>query len=783
MLTVGQRLGAFDIVRLVARGGMGAVYEGKRADGQFEQRVAIKVLPAWSADPAAAERIKAERQILSDLNHPYITRVIDGGETGDGTPYLVTEFIDGVPITEAVDDLGIDDLLALFCRVADAVHFAHRNLIIHRDIKPSNILVDAQGYPHLLDFGIATLIDARDVQVDTRSTPGGAAPMTIAYASPEQLDGGGVTTASDVYQLGLLLYRLLTGSLPDPRMARADGTVSSPSTFIKSDGNVDLSLPASLVKGDLDTIVLKALRPDPGERYGSAAELADDVRRYLNGEAITAKRESSLSMLRRLSRRNPVVAGLGGLATLVVVGWLVSLVVYSNQLEAERDTARRQAERAERIISVLSIVYQQQAPLHGDRATASPSSLRAAIDRAVAETSVRLDGEPDIQAELYGTFSELYEGLGDRDLAIELGKRSVDAYGSAGATAERLAAQAEYAGKLLNTQNDDALALFDEVLNEIEAVERSDPEAAVGILINVAVARFSIGSTNEAIYAYERGQDIYDDAGLENSSLQIELWFGLARSLVEVGRLDEAEVLLTQALTTAEQEFGRDHSRLTGVLNSLSALERSRGNYDRAIELSSRVVHIMQRDRAVDYESLLSARNNLALALGEAERYDEAAEVLSDVVAVRRELAGGSGSMNLAMTIKNHASMLHLAGRYGEALDAVTEAERMMQVHVPENSPYRATAHFTEALIHLDTGRLSDALASVTLAEEILVNTIGEAHYQVAVTRCIRAEILRRQGDRGMAASLVSESLERIAAAGAPYYEARCRHTREALAE
>ncbi len=782
---IGQQLGDFEIRRLVARGGMGAVYEAQRIDGQFRQRVAIKILPAWSADPATVSRLRAERQILSNLSYPHITRVIDGGETPDGTPYLVTEFIDGVPITDAANALDLRGKLTLFCRVADSVHYAHRNLVIHRDIKPSNILVDAEGHPHLLDFGIAKLVQPEAVDVTVMPTHKGFSPMTLAYASPEQLKGENVTTASDVYQLGLLLYRLLTGSLPDRGDQLADGTLASPSSMIRTGRSSDTSLPASAIKGELDTIVLKALRPEPHLRYGSAAELAQDVRRHLAGEAILARPESTIETLRRVSRRSPVATGIAAFALLAVFGWLASLVIYSNQLEQQRDAAQRQAERAESVKNVLRDLYRRQDPLQGDSVAASPGNLRAAIDSAVIDTEANLADEPDIQGELYEIFSELYRGLGEQTESLELARRSIEAWRLAGpdALAERLLAEAQYAGVLMDTDRDKALAIFQRVSDEFVGIEETNPKAAVTTLIAIGFSKLAMGSVADALVDIERANTVFERSGIDDSSLQIELWFGLARAYVEQSRLEEAESLLMKALTLGEAEFGPDHSRLTGVLNALAALERNRGNAGRAIALSERVIAIMERDRAANYENLLNARNNLAIALAKAERYEEAAMILADVAMMHRADASDTGSARLSTTLKNYATMLHLAGDYEAALVAVKEAEVMMRSHIPESSPYRATPYFTMALIYLDTGMLPEAKTAVTVAEDLLIATLGESHYQVAVTRCIHAEIVRQQGDLEAAATLVDASYERIADAGnrAEYYATRCRSTRDKL--
>ncbi|NNM31416.1 MAG: serine/threonine protein kinase, partial [Gemmatimonadetes bacterium] len=340
---VGDRVGAFRVDRLLGRGGMGGVYLAERADGAFEQTVAIKLLRPGLDTRDFVGRLLAERRILSSLEHPNIARLLDGGSTDRGLPYLVLEYVDGIPITEYCRRHGctIDQRLELFIQVARAVQYAHSNLVVHRDIKPSNILVTDEGRVKLLDFGIAKLLGPDGGRPEGPLTRTGLRPLTPDYASPEQIKGEPVTTASDVYQLGVLLYRLLTGA-PPYRVAATGGTLESAISTVRprppSDAVVATAKEAGhsgssprspsrlrkRLRGDLDTIVLKALRKEPARRYATALEMADDVRRHLDGRPITARRESRLYRTGKFLRRNAWVAPVTAAGILLMAGFVLT---------------------------------------------------------------------------------------------------------------------------------------------------------------------------------------------------------------------------------------------------------------------------------------------------------------------------------------------------------------------------------------------------------------------------------------------------------------------------
>jgi non-specific serine/threonine protein kinase/serine/threonine-protein kinase len=328
----GRRIGPFQIVRKIGEGGMGAVYLAERAT-DFRQSVAVKLIRADVAGAETIRRFTIERQTLAALNHPQIVRLIDGGTTEDGLPYLVVDYVEGVHIDKYCDahQLGVEDRLKRFVEVCSAVHYAHQSLIVHCDLKPSNILVTREGVPMLLDFGIAKLLDPVSIGLSTNIANTRQRAFTPAYASPEQLCGHPVTTATDIYALGVILYELLTGRSP---YAATDS--AAPAAWIKSVCEEDAPAPSSTIpvntpersskalRGDLDAITLKALRKDPRDRYGSVDQMAEDIRRHLSGRPVMARKNTAPYVIRKFLARHKIGVAAAAMVLLTVVAGLAS---------------------------------------------------------------------------------------------------------------------------------------------------------------------------------------------------------------------------------------------------------------------------------------------------------------------------------------------------------------------------------------------------------------------------------------------------------------------------
>jgi eukaryotic-like serine/threonine-protein kinase len=434
------RIGPYRALKELGRGGMGRVYLAARADEQYQKRVAIKVIKAEVDRDEVVSRFRRERQILASLDHPNISRFLDGGATEDGRPYVVMEYVEGRAIDQYCDreSLSIPERLKLFRQLCSAVEYAHRNLIVHRDIKPGNILVTADGVPKLLDFGIAKLVNP-GLSGDGGTMTGLA--MTPEYASPEQARGEPVTTISDVYSLGVLLYLLLTGHLPyrlktrqtlDVLRAVCEAEPEKPSTAVgRTEDTGGQALTAEEVSrtreaspeqlrrrlsGDLDTILLMALRKEPARRYPSVEALSEDLRRYLEGLPIKARKATFSYRTGKFLRRNWAGASGVAMVILLIVGFAVSTLVQSRQLRTERN-------KASRVSSFLVDLFKVSNP---SEARGNTVTAREILDKGAARIRRELKEEPEERATLMDTMGTVYDELGLYDEAEGLLRESLE---------------------------------------------------------------------------------------------------------------------------------------------------------------------------------------------------------------------------------------------------------------------------------------------------------------------------------------------------------------------
>ncbi|MEM6783977.1 MAG: serine/threonine-protein kinase [Bacteroidota bacterium] len=600
-------VGPYRLVRAIGQGGMGSVWLAERADGLYEQRVAVKLMrtSAFAAGPEAEvqrRRFRAERRILAGLDHPHIARLVDGGVTNPTPgayaqhPYLVMEYVEGQPITDYCRDhgLGLADRLALFRTVCDAVAFAHQNLVVHRDLKPSNIFVaeDSDGRPvvKLLDFGIAKLLaddgEATENPVVTRT---GQALLTPEYAAPEQLSGDAITTATDVYALGVVLYELLVGQRPyafDNTSATAierailETEPTRPSTAVRAaspSAHVEPERLARRLRGDLDTIVLKALRKEPERRYRSAAELADDLRRHADGLPVTARPDTTGYRLRKFAARHQAgVAAAAALLVALVLG-LAGTLWQARIAAAERDTAQTALRDAEAAMDFLESVM-----LQADLEEADPErAIGAVLDSAALRIDDELAERPTVAQQVHATMSDIYLGFRDTDQAEHHARR--------------------------------ALALVSDSLTH--------PYGRALYLI--ALARDYRGDDAEAFPYYERAVAVLRP--LPDSLARTYLARTLnsyGSALSDTDRYEDALAVLDEALPLLE---AYDLEELPSTHNNIAAIHLVRGDDERAIEALHGVLSAMEaQDHAGSYEYGV-AQANLAIGYAGSERFEEAA--------------------------------------------------------------------------------------------------------------------------------------------------------------
>ncbi|PAP81675.1 hypothetical protein B1759_10270 [Rubrivirga sp. SAORIC476] len=605
----GERVGAWRVVREIGRGGMGRVDLVERADGAYRQAAALKRLGL-----VAGERVRLfvrERQILARLKHPGIARLLDGGVTAQGVPYLVMEYVEGEPLTAYADahDLSLDARIALFLQVCDAVGYAHRHLVVHRDLKPSNVFVTEEGDVKLLDFGIARLLDeATEVEASVET----ALPMlTPEYAAPEQVTGEPITTATDVYALGVLLYELLAGTRPYAiQRATLSGIVAAvrdaqpplPSTVTREARRRAL-------RGDLDTIVMKALAKDPARRYGAAEDLGADLRRFQRGDPVVARTPTVGYRARRFVGRHRVGVATTVLVTLLAIG---ATAFYTSRLAAERDRAERSATRAERTADFLEGIFAGSDPT----GASNPDSLsaRELLDAGAAKARADLAQEPLVLAQMLGTIGRVYRAVGLYD-ASEPALR--DALGLFEATGEDPLGHRDALLELANLQyRKEAYPQADRFAREALRLDslyaRPGESERLAILNTIGLILSDTGELEEAVRVIREviaGRRA-DDSEEARVDLGVNL-NNLGLILIDLERFDEAELILDEAIALCIETRGADHPYVAFALNSRVAIHQHRRDFARAVVDQERSVAIGETALGRDHPFLTYARANL----------------------------------------------------------------------------------------------------------------------------------------------------------------------------
>ncbi|HTJ24129.1 MAG TPA: tetratricopeptide repeat protein [Gemmatimonadaceae bacterium] len=669
----GRRIGAYQIAHEIGRGGMSRVFLAHRADGQFEQRVALKLLRPGLDTEIDQARFRAERQILASLNHPNIARLLDGGLTDSGQPYLVLEYVDGHPIDAYCDAnaLSIRERLRLFLMVAEATQYAHRNLIVHRDIKSSNIFVSVDGAVKLLDFGLAKLLEPDAYGRESSRMQTVAHWMTPEYAAPEQIRREAVTTLTDVYQLGAVLYRLLTGRLPfttangdlhELQAAVLRGDPMPPSAAI---AGADAAR-GRLLRGDLDAITLKALRKEPVERYASVDALGDDVRRYLSGHPVLARRITPLYRMRRFVRRHRIeTVAATGISLSVLVGAGVAMW-QARRAARERDLAAAASRESQAVTSFVMGLFNASDPTV---ARGDPLSAVELVRRAVARADL-LDAEPLAHARMLEVTARLYQSLGRYTEAFAILQRAIAIRRALrpGNPAELAAALGQMSELLLRLGR---YAAADSVARQaLELQQRTlgrENPAVAGTLHQIASIAIYLGRLQVAERSQREALAVSQQAFGENDSLTAERQLQLGAIFRREGRMADAEREFRGGLASLSRALGPDNPQVADAMMALAyLLDEVRGRYAEADTLYRRAIQI--RRRAFGETHPLFAASLLDYAELMSRRGDRAAAVLparQAVDIVIREY--GVENSVVAVQSSRLAAILYRAGNVDEA--------------------------------------------------------------------------------------------------------------------
>ena len=712
---VGKRVGAYRLEELVGQGGMSTVYAAQRVEGGFEQRAAIKLIRTDANTEELVRQFESERAILSGLRHPNIARLLDGGSTPEGVPYLAMDFVEGVPINEWVMGSGLDveGRLWLILEVASAVSYAHRNLVVHRDLKPSNILVDNDGHPMLLDFGIAKFLTTDGVVEGVTQTR--ARWMTPGYAAPEQIEGGAVTTGTDVYQLGVLLFELLT----DRRPFEADGrsTYELERAICEEDPPHPSAVAPSSVRdavaGDLDAIVLKAMRKESAERYPSVEAFAADIRRHLTAEPVEAHRGGLTYRARKFVRRHRAGVAAAAAALLLVSTWAVTATVQRQQIAAERDRAELESEKATQVTAFLTSLLQAENPRE---AQGTDPTLRDILQRGVERIGTELADQPEVQAELYLTTGDVYEALGEFTIADSLLDRAVEIRANlyAGGPNEELAEAQLMLGRLRMEQArfDEAVQLMESSLEQRRALYPAGTEAIADDMVELGDALGMVERSTEAMAMFEGAMAIY--AELDSVPLAS---IGVTRNNValvhhQAGRLSQAMPLYEQAVDDLMEDVGPRHPYTLVLQHNLAGLNRSLGRLAIADSIFQQVV-AMELEVNGENPDAASAMANLGITLRRRGRLEEAAEALTRALAIQeRVLQPSHPSVTLRM--RNLAHVRIEQGQFDEAERLLREFGRRS---VARSGPDGEISMLQDlGIVARKAGRLQEARATLANA-------------------------------------------------------------------
>lgn len=798
----GTVIGPYRTVRELGMGGMGAVYLAERVDGKFQQRVALKLLKREMNTAALRRHFEQEREILASLEHPNIARLLSAGTSDDNIPFIAMEYVDGLPIDEYCNQnsLGLDERLELFRTVCSAVDFAHRNLVIHRDLKPSNILVTNDGVPKLLDFGISKIVSKEYENADS-ATITKMGVMTPSYASPEQLKGESVTTLSDVYSLGVVLFELLSGHRPfeskenDLReiySAVIEREPSLPSSMLDSvllfsrqigvrdsDGQTDqaiarrtqanqLSLSSQSVRGDLDNIVLKALRKEPERRYRSAGELSDDIGRHIDGLPVTARPNTFAYRASKFVGRNRIGVAAAGFVLATVVAGVGATLWQAQVARTERAKAEKRFNDVRQLAnSYIFDVYPEIENLEGSLKAREKILTNALqyLDSLSSETGDDLS----LQSEL----ATAYEKIGDVQGALtnsSLGniQAGLDSYAKA--------------AKLR------------------EAVYNADPgnldskEKLAANYYTTARTLWNNSQTKEAEEAFEKGLKLRREL-VEAQPASVDYQNRLAVLLIDYGAIpvfnsqtDKALILFGEAVSIVDRltglepnnfDFKKTQTRLLRILNKtrgkIGDYEGALHGFDQAIEISNVLAKQFPNDFRVQRSVWLTHSMKCELYIDKEDGQNGVSACLPTIdfprAALEKEPENGVVAYDLAISHFNTARVYRLAGDYPNTIAQADKALLVMSAlstKTPDNMEYRRNL----AVYQTERARAHIKLKNFDQAETILLGVldtmapIAEAdpntttyQYDIAIGHRLSAEVFSAKGDVARAVESIDKSI------------------------
>ena len=779
----GDIIGSWRILKEIGRGGMSTVYQAERNDGLFERTVAIKFMHGFMPGSDLSARMQAEQRILARLNHPNIATLVDAGVNESGRPFFILEYIDGKPITQYCDDqnLNIDQRLQLFDQVCKAVQFAHQHLIVHRDLKPSNILVDTNGTVKLLDFGIAKFLDD-DQEFDTPKTRTGLYLMTPEYASPEQVLGNEITTTSDVYALGMLLCELLTGSLPYTLTDRnpielgkiiSQTKPTKPSTLITQGADLEArkrilqhrrsshdQLKRRL-KGDLDTIVLTALRKEPERRYGSVELLNQDIQRYRNHLPIAARPEQTSYRIGKFIQRHRIGVSIAALFAISLIGTASIAVWQALQAEDQRTKALMVVDVLEDMLSspnpfedgrdvrVVDILDRTADILETD--FASYPDVQASVRHTLGityrelglyeEASTELWSSLRLRNELYGTTHEDVSDTQGQLGILEMKRGNYETADSLftialatdrklfGNKHIRIAARLNDIGSLRWETGDyeSAETMMREAIKMEEDLRGSNHQELAKGLGNLGILLAVTGNNDEALQLHERELNILRSNYDENHP-------GIPQALSHIGiilddleRHEESKAIHEEALEMFRRIKGDEHPDVAYAMNNLATVMSDLGDIEGSIAMQEASIAIYEKALGSNHPNVGIQYNNLAAAKRQQGDIDGAEAGYRKAVAIWTE-AFSPDHPYIAFGHSSLGAVLISQKRYNEALLVLNDAYRIRVDLLPDDSADRANTRSLLGYCLFKMGRSDEGEQHMKSAYETLIAAVGKEH-------------------------------------------------------
>jgi eukaryotic-like serine/threonine-protein kinase len=771
-LFIGKHFGKYKIEHLVARGGMGLVYLGVR-DEHVKQKAAVKIINPGISSSTVINRFKTERQTLANLNHPNISKLLDGGITEDGIQFLVMEYIEGVPIDEFCDknNLSINERLKLFLKVADVVQYAHQNLVVHRDLKPNNILITENGEPKLLDFGIAKLLSPELDKFET-VTQRGMWNLTPEYASPEQIRGEAITTSSDVYSLGIVLYKILSGQNPykinsmfpaEINNIITNTEVIKPSEIVfkskSSADNVDNNAATikskiedtnekihKRLKGDLDKIVSMAIRKEVARRYSSVEHFAEDIKRYLSYRPVLAHQDSIIYRTGKFLRRNKTKVIPASIIFILINLGLAGILWQGYIAAKERDIAKIEADKSNRIKSFLLEMISSPDPIKDG----SEVKVIDVIEKASSKLKPELGVHPQLESEIRSLLGNTYQNLGQYDSAFsELLKADKIIRKLYGNKSKETAISLKSIGLVYHYKGDfvNAEKYFKDAIELDRSVEQK-PSFETALLLD------AYGTLLSDMGEYEKSEKITEEAlkiaelkGKQNDPKVAEIKNNLATSYNYSNKLDKAEKLYKESLEVFRKHYGDNHIRVSSVINNLAFIYIFKEEHQKAIPLLLESLEIKLKILDKNHPDLILAYSNVGSTYFNTKDYDNAEKYMLESINTGLVIYN-EDNVNMSRSYMWYGRVLDAKGNYQKSLYYLLKAYAIRKKIMGEDNKLTLTVKSLCGQTYLHAGNYFEAEKYLLSSYNSLTKVSGSENEATQKTLGALIELYKKLGKK-----------------------------------